>query len=145
MTTPGEYQAVFGLSVQVEGDAMFLPMDGGTVGVLLPAAPAAATVQILRGYDALGPVLEIVTRDRNWVILADPNGLVLAPSELPPDVVVLTRPARVPLPTTSISSVRWIIPPRAQHRWLPTLTTVADAVQKAFSGTADESTTVPAS
>lgn len=141
MTTPAEYQAHFGWSVQVEGGTVFLPMDGGTVGVRLPAAPAAATVQLLRRYDARGPVLEIVNRNRNWVILADPNGLVLAPSELPPDVVVLTRPARVPLPTTSTSSVRWIIPPRAQHRWLPTLTTVADAIHKVCSRTRDETTT----
>lgn len=126
--TPDDYRHMFGWMVnEVDGNA-FLMLGHGMVGVVMPPTLAGAAVNLLRSQGFRGPVLEVSTGARVWIVLADPNGLVLCEPELPAGVKMLGCSAPVPLPCESGGSARWIIPPDVHHRWLPTLAAVLAAV-----------------
>lgn len=125
------YRELLGGNVEEYRGRLFLSMGYGLVGVALSPFLARAVVKRLARTDTCGPVIELTNGWHCWVILADPNGLVMAQDDAPPGVEILGCPRRVPLPSTSVGPVRWVVPPTAQHRWLPTLASVASAVRAA--------------
>ncbi|MGH3520549.1 MAG: hypothetical protein ACRDQ7_24900 [Haloechinothrix sp.] len=122
------YRELFGGGVEEHRGRVFLSMGQGLVGVALFPFLARVVVQRLAGIDASGPVIEVRNGWHRWVVLADPNGLVLSPADWPAGVEVLECPRRVLLPSGS-ASARWVIRPDARHRWLPTLGAVLAAVR----------------
>lgn len=131
------YRELLGAGVEEYRGRLFLPMGFGLVGVALSPFLGRAVVHRLARTDTCGPVLELADGWNCWVILTDPNGLVLAREDLPRGVEVLGCPRRVPLPTSATGPVRWVVPPNPQHRWLPTLASVMAAVRSAEPPTSD--------
>lgn len=127
------YRELLGGNVEEVDGRLLLSMGHGMLGVALSPFLARAVVKHLAGTEVCGPVIEMTSTRHCWVILADPNGLVLAQADAPAGVEVLGCPRRIPLPTTSVGPVRWVVPPSARHRWLPTLASVLLAV-RAVSG-----------
>lgn len=123
------YRELLGGSVEEYRGRLFLSMGYGLVGIALSPFLGRAVVKRLARADTCGPVLELADGWHCWVIFADPNGLVLSRDDVPTGIEILGCPRRVPLPTSSVGPVRWVVPPNAQHRWLPTLAGVVSAIR----------------
>lgn len=130
--TPADYRHEFGWLVhEVDGDA-YLSLGHGIVGVAMPPMYAGVVVNALRRHGSRGPVLEVGTEARVWIVLADPNERVFSAPELPAGVTLLSCSTPVPLPGSSgRRAARWIVPPDPQHRWLPTVDAVLLAARSA--------------
>lgn len=138
-STPTEtYSRLYGWRVVREADIDFLVMGAGLIGVAVPAMLARRAYDRLARSGNRGPILRLDTNPRSWLFLADPNGEVLAQSDLPFDVKLWNCPSRVPLPSSSCKLTCWVVPPHQRQRWLPTLAAVVAATKIGHCHTARE-------
>lgn len=128
------YRELFGWSVSAAAGEVSLSLGNGMVGVVVPPAVAARALALLRRRGTVGPVVRVKNSKPCWIFLAEPNGLVVSSDDLPPHVVVLGCPSRLPLPATAYGTVEWVVQPDVRDRWLPTLDAVVSAVRDVREG-----------
>ena len=130
------YRDLFGWTVDERQGQLHLTFGNGMAGVLAPMPAARRIAQLLAPDRLCGPVIELTNGPPRWLFLADQNGLVPTRSDLPAIVDVLCCPSQAPLPSAATSAhARWVIPPSARRRWLPTLASVIAAVQEVLPAT----------
>lgn len=126
------YREHFGWTVDNRENGPHLVLGQNMVGLAVPRAGGNAVLEYLLRQEIRGPVLEVDMG--TWVFLADSNGLVLSPADLPASVRFLSCGTALPMPLTSGSAaVHWIIPPNVRQRWLPSLAAVVAAIQASAS------------
>ncbi|GHF36321.1 hypothetical protein FHX82_006799 [Amycolatopsis bartoniae] len=120
-----DYRARLGRHVEPRGDQVWLRLGGGIVGAAVPARLGPPLAAVLRGFGETGPVLELDSAP-SWVFLADANGYVPGWEGMLSGVEVLGCPAWVPVPASGVlrARSRWVVPPDARRRWLPTLASI---------------------
>lgn len=128
MLTAEQYRGSFGWTVDEREDGPHLVMAHGMAAVVMPPRHGAHAADLLRRDDARGPVLSVHGTVLSWVFLADQNDIVLCRGQLPLGVRLLGCPSAIPLPAPGSASVRWVVPPRRNRRWLPTVSAVLNAV-----------------
>lgn len=122
----------FGWTVDNRENAPHLVLGQNMVGLAVPRAGGSAALEYLLRQEIRGPVLELDMG--TWVFLADSNGLVLSPADLPASVRFLSCGTALPMPLISGStSVRWIVAPDVRQRWLPSLAAVVAAIRASAS------------
>lgn len=121
------YRELFGWTVErVDGHDQ-LRLTHGMAGVLLHPSLAATAVSALKHVGACGPVLLAEDDDPAWIVLADPNGVVLPHADLPLGIGLLDYASAIQLPRAGSNRPRWVVPPTPGHRWLPTIAAVISA------------------
>lgn len=123
------FRAQLGWSVAATDTGVFLSLGNGMVGVIVPPAVASNVFDLLRRRGTVGPVLSVTNGRPCWIFLAESNGLIVSRDDLPPNVVVLSCPSRVRLPTAAQGPISWVRQPDPRDRWLPTLDAVVAAVR----------------
>lgn len=124
------YRKQLGWRVEHHDDNLYLLFGDGMVGVTMPVYMGKRTIMTMTDQDRCGPVVEYLFRNAlRWVFLADTNDFVIAQSDLPVGAGLLNCTHKLPLPGSSISSTRWVVPPQRAQRWLPTLAAVVGAAR----------------
>ncbi|MDQ0382846.1 hypothetical protein [Amycolatopsis thermophila] len=120
-----DYRARLGWHVEPRGDQAWLQLGSGIVGASVPARLGPPLAAALAGSGESGPVLELGSAAR-WIFLADANGYVPGWEGMLSGVEVLGCPAWIPVPASGVlgGRSRWVAPPDARHRWLPTLASI---------------------
>lgn len=128
------YWSVFGWTVLRCDGKLYLALGEGIDGVVVPLTYAPWVASALLDEGSCGPVVTLPGGGNEWVFLADPNGDVVAHDALPAGVRIAECPHVLRLPEGShqttmtsgaaSSGTRWIVPPRADRRWLPTVACV---------------------
>lgn len=126
-TIADHYRQLFGWQVELAGGRTFLVMGAGMVGVAVSTVVARLTLDRLGRQGNGGPVLGAHTKPDSWLFLADPNGVVLARSDLPVYVTLHGCPSPIELPSSAEHSPWWVIAPNSRRRWLPTVAAVLSA------------------
>jgi hypothetical protein len=122
------YREHFGWTVDDRENTPHLVLGQNMVGLAVPRASGGAVLEYLLHQEIRGPVLEFDMG--TWVFLADSNGLVLNPADLPAGVRFLSCGVALPMPLSPRStSVRWIVAPDVRQRWLPSLAAVVAAIR----------------
>lgn len=125
---PTAYRQHFGWVVADREKLPHLVLGHNMVGLAMTPADGAPVLGYLRRHDLNGPVLE--PDGGTWVFLADANGLVVTPAELPENMRLLGTGVALPVPLTAKGeTARWIAPPDIQRRWLPSLATIVAGVR----------------
>ncbi|NKQ55003.1 hypothetical protein HFP15_19150 [Amycolatopsis sp. K13G38] len=122
------YRLHFGWTVADREKIPHLVLGHNMVGLATPPAEGGAVLGYLQRHDLAGPVLE--PEMGTWVFLADANGLVVNPAELPADVRLLGCGTTLPVPMTAQGgAARWVVAPDVKQRWLPSLAAIVAAVR----------------
>ena len=126
MLTPA-YREHFGWRVDDREHPPRLLLGDNMVALAMPRGAGKVVLDYVCRHDNRGPVIEL--DPGSWVFLADSNGLVLTPSDLPDDVKMLGVGVGLPMPLALGSvGVRWVVAPNVQQRWLPSLAALVAAV-----------------
>lgn len=121
------YREHFGWTVNDRENPPHLVLGHNMVALAMTRTRGGAVLEYLCRTDTHGPVLEL--DPGTWVFLADSNGLVLGPTDLPDEVKLLGCGVALPVPMTSKSAmVRWAVAPNVRQRWLPSLAALVAAV-----------------
>ncbi|TNC26413.1 hypothetical protein [Amycolatopsis alkalitolerans] len=125
---PAAYREHFGWMVDDRENPPRLLLGHNMVALTMPRTRGVAVLEYLCRQDIRSPVLEPDLG--SWAFLADSNGLVLTPGDLPEDVKLLGCGAMLPVPlTTANPAVRWVVAPDVRQRWLPSLAALMAAVR----------------
>ena len=129
--TAVDYREVFGWPAEEREGRPRLAFSSGMVGLAVPSTPGKIALESMHRWDMCGPVLELGAMTPTWVFFAEADAVVLGAAALPTETRLLCCSAVVPLPTSAEDSVRWIVPPAAGRRWLPTASAVVWAIGQA--------------
>jgi hypothetical protein len=124
---------LWGWPVKLVDSAVVLETVAGYCGVEMPRVRGAAVLRTLQEAGAEGPVLQVMRPEPWLVFLAEADDLVdtevLRRSGA--SVVQSGRPIALPYTFAGSDQLSWVVPPQADHRWLPRLSTIAWAMAAA--------------
>lgn len=122
----------WGWPIKMAGSSVLLETTSGFCGLEMRQRLGEAVLRLLCQAGSEGPVIKVMRPNPWFVFLAEADQVIEADS-LRNTATLIQRGETIPLPPTNTGLARasWVVAPRADHRWLPALSTIMWALKTA--------------